>query len=204
MATAKNLTESNLFFLSIFEDGRSEGDSITRSFNITRGPSEDQDDDHDEQYQTTSGTIQPNPTSTPPSPDTTASPTDMPSRTDATNDAVESNSSPETEDDSGSLSIGALVGIGVSVPLAVILVAAAGWIFIKRRRAGQGSSPVQTDMHFPPTDYGHRTPCGNMSRRPQWSGDPLPSYRFERAEIRAYPWESNKNYHELDAHVHRR
>lgn len=121
MATSKNLTESNLFALGLFIEGEPKPDSWTHPFNITSGKT-----------QVSSSVV-----GAPPLTSTALSGTPISNTVSTTASTVAvSNTSSPSEAPSGGLNTAAQIGIGigVSVPCAIILTVFASWFFLARRR----------------------------------------------------------------------
>ncbi|KAK4443394.1 hypothetical protein QBC34DRAFT_417216 [Podospora aff. communis PSN243] len=124
VATTKNLSVSNLFYLSIFEEGKSNADSNSKYFNITRAGTD---------ASTTSATSSAAASS---SATTPSSPTDSSSTTPAAGVGTPTISTPAQASPAGGLSTGAQIGVGlgVSIPCAIALSVVASWFFFARRR----------------------------------------------------------------------
>ncbi|KXX80625.1 hypothetical protein MMYC01_202710 [Madurella mycetomatis] len=105
VATTTNLSLQNQFFFSIYEGNSTEVTAFSRIFNITRSEETDEQD-----------------------PPTSTDPADPP--------GITSNDPPAvpTEGSSSGLSQAAQIGLGVGIPLAVILGVVAGWLLFGRRR----------------------------------------------------------------------
>ncbi|GAB1319166.1 hypothetical protein MFIFM68171_09376 [Madurella fahalii] len=110
VATTTNLSLQNQFFFSIYEGNRTDVSAFSRIFNITRNEESNVQD--------------PPPASS----DVADAPQNTPSSTPNNPPGV------PVESSSPGLSQAAQIGLGVGIPLAVILGVAAGWFFFGRRR----------------------------------------------------------------------
>ncbi|KAK3941772.1 hypothetical protein QBC46DRAFT_381942 [Diplogelasinospora grovesii] len=128
--TTKNLTLSPVFFLSIFEEGNTTGDSNSHYFNITTGVTG--------QTSPTSSAVSSTSTST--SSMTSSTPASL-TTSPSTSTTSPSTSTPSPDPSNGGLSVGAQVGLGVAIPLAVITGAVAAWLFFRRRRQHSAVGP---------------------------------------------------------------
>jgi hypothetical protein len=142
VGTRKNLSDSNLFFMSIFEDGKTTGDSNSHYFYIVKPG---QTGANETQATSTSVTLS---TSTLASTTSATEPTSSPSKdnatgtgnapsnpTDASDDASDDASSEAaTTTTSDGLTTTAKVAIGVSVPCAVLLGAVAMYLWLNHQR----------------------------------------------------------------------
>ncbi|KAH6856330.1 hypothetical protein B0I37DRAFT_351402 [Chaetomium sp. MPI-CAGE-AT-0009] len=122
VATTKDLSVSNMFFLSIFEEGKANADSNSHYFNLTRnsdtGPTAAE---VTTSASSSTGRISPTSTSaTVPAAETTSDPA-------ATSSALSAESP-------GGLDSGAKIGIGVAIPCAAILGVIAGYLIFRRRK----------------------------------------------------------------------
>ncbi|KAF2197952.1 hypothetical protein GQ43DRAFT_474987 [Delitschia confertaspora ATCC 74209] len=132
VATSKNLTFSNMFYMSVFENGKLTGDANSHYFNIS------------------SANTNVKPSSSPPSTKTSTSPTSTPPissssiSTPASTPTNPPSSSqpppPPTAASSNSFPTGAKIGIGVGIPVALILGIAAGFMLFRRRRKAEDKS----------------------------------------------------------------
>ncbi|KAL2131005.1 hypothetical protein VTI74DRAFT_5687 [Chaetomium olivicolor] len=141
VATAKNLTVSNLFFLSIFEEGKSSADSNSHMFNITK-PSDTKTAAAVAPITTTSSatiTITTNPPSSS-NAEAAAGTTSTP--------ASSAPASTNTGSEAGGLSIDAKIAIAVTVPCVLILGALAGYLIVKRRRRKRQVDPSTMAAHM--------------------------------------------------------
>ncbi|EAQ87802.1 hypothetical protein CHGG_04421 [Chaetomium globosum CBS 148.51] len=133
VATTKDLSVSNMFFLSIFEEGKSSADANSHYFNLTAN-SNIRPTAASEGSTSASSITRTAATST----STTAPVQTTP------NPAATSNA-PLSETSSG-LDSGAKIGIGVAIPAAAVLGAIAGY-FILRRRRRMVQPPVAPAYH---------------------------------------------------------
>lgn len=152
VGTDKDLSVSNLFYLSIFEEGARTSDSNSHYFYLAE---KDKDD---------SGISSTSPKTSTASSATTARTLTPTGPTSATPSPQEPTSSSSAEA-SGGLQTGGIIGVGVAVPVALILGAVAGWLFFgRRRRQNKAIEPApmsQSDFHgtsyysVPPSTAGY-------------------------------------------------
>lgn len=146
VVTNKDLSFSNLFLFNIFYDGELDPVAVSQTFNITDGS---------ESPSTTSdSTSSPSATSPTSSATPSAAATTTPSTT-AASAAAAPTASPDP-DQSGGLSTGAKVGIGIAVAVLALGGIAAGYILYRRRAEKQqqgvapaiaaGGSPLPTEQ----------------------------------------------------------
>lgn len=163
VATTKDLTASEVFFLTIFEEGNTAGDANSHYFNITQTT-----DDDDPLTTTTISTTTEASTSTEVS---TVSSTAITTTT----EAAAATSSAPVSSDSGGLSSSATIAISVVIPCVVILAAIAGYILFRKRRK-QRSVPITNMYHGQADHQGNHYPYDpyNGAARGQWvGGEPL-------------------------------
>ncbi|KAK3294557.1 uncharacterized protein B0H64DRAFT_190184 [Chaetomium fimeti] len=120
VATTKDLSVSNMFFLSIFEEGKANADANSHYFNLTRNS--DTRPTAAEASSSASSETRIAPTSTSAT---------VPAET--TTDPAATSSAPSSESPSG-LDSGAKIGIGVAIPCAAILGVVAGYLIFRRRK----------------------------------------------------------------------
>ncbi|KAH7355734.1 hypothetical protein BKA66DRAFT_429698 [Pyrenochaeta sp. MPI-SDFR-AT-0127] len=137
VGTRKDLSVSNLFYLSMFQEGKSVSDSNSRYFNIEAKNSKEQSK--------LSSSIPPSSTSSATSslssttsPSASASTSNMPPSfsptsepTGAPNSDIQSSSSPQS---SNNFPIEAKIGIGVGIPVLLVLCLAASLLLFRRRK----------------------------------------------------------------------
>ncbi|KAH8730316.1 hypothetical protein GQ44DRAFT_607070 [Phaeosphaeriaceae sp. PMI808] len=156
VGTRKDLSVSNLFYLSMFQEGKSVSDSNSRYFNIKAKNAKEQS--------TSSSSISPSSTSsamssvsstTSPSASastsnkpTSFSPTSKP--TSAPNSDIQSNSLPQS---SNSFPTGTKIGIGVGIPVALVLCLGAGLLLFRRRK--KIDNIAMAAPPYPHNDYPH-------------------------------------------------
>ncbi|OCK87103.1 uncharacterized protein K441DRAFT_682847 [Cenococcum geophilum 1.58] len=146
--TGKNLTFSNMFWMSIFEEGSLRSDANSHYFNISSD-----DTSPPPTTSTSAGT-----TSSTLSTSLTSTPSDAPISKPST--APTSTSSPAP---SGGLTTGAKIGIGVGIPVAMALGIGASFFIFKRRKHDKNSrmTPVpQGDYHRGGYHNGPGAPAG--------------------------------------------
>lgn len=148
VGTRKDLSVSNLFYLSIFQEGKSRSDSNSHYFNIEAKDAKEQS--------TSSSSISPSSTSSATSilsfttrPSASASTSNEP--TSAPNSDIQSSSSPQS---SNSFPTGAKIGIGVGILIALALCLGAG-LFLFRRRKKIGNIAMAAPS-YPHNDYRHQ------------------------------------------------
>ena len=126
------LSESNLFYLSVFQEGKLSSDSNSHYFNIT-----------EEKSTATSASSS---TSTALSTSTQMASSILPASTSSVGATPESTTTgPPSSSDAG-MSTGAKIGIGAGIPAAAIIGIGAGWFFFGRRRRQRARRPsVATD-----------------------------------------------------------
>lgn len=125
VATSKDLTVSNIFFMSIFEEGQRVSDGDSQYFNMTRGSGSGAE------------------TEIPPQ-STSAGPTPSPAEVPATSSIPASNEDerspsqevqePAPDQSDESLDRSAIIGLAVALPCGIILSALGAWFFWGRRR----------------------------------------------------------------------
>lgn len=146
MATSKNLAVSNLFFLSIFEEGKTEADANSLHFIIEAEKGDDKDSE-DEQNDT-STLIKSTLSTTSATSKTTSTPTSSPGS--ATTDPTTTDNPSEDSNRTG-LSSSGKIAIGTAIPL-VVLLAIAGFFLLKWRRKGRREEGQPVTAHGQPYD----------------------------------------------------
>lgn len=152
IGTAKNLSESNVFFFEIFISGQPSPSAISHYFNLTKaaGP---------ETSTTTSGSSVASTTSIFPTNNATSS----------TATTTSATSSPKAAATSSGLSTGAKAGIGVGIPLAVMVGSLVGFLLFRhygRGRKDDNAPPPASAVPYMLAPAIHE-PKG-MSMGPQW------------------------------------
>ncbi|KAI6354895.1 hypothetical protein MCOR25_008432 [Pyricularia grisea] len=139
VATRKDLKKSNLFYFAIFQEGSTTSDSNSQYFNITVPADASQST-----TRTTSAATSATPSATTATPSsTTATPSTTTPAAGAVASTPAADQGESTNQDSG-LSMGAKIGIGVAVPLAVIAAVGVGaWLWFRRRRGAADSAAGQ-------------------------------------------------------------
>jgi hypothetical protein len=194
VATSKNLTVSNLFFLSIFEEGKTASDANSLPFIIQFG--RDGDKESEDGQDSTSTLKKPAilTTSTP-----TSTPTRMPTGTanSATTDTIATDVPLEDRDDT-SLSTAGKIAIGTAIPLVIILTIAGFFLWKwRRKRRERGSQPATAQGQSSDS----KDPEYKMDLEPHhWrSYTPLEEHRkWERAELPGYETGQTTRVYELE------
>lgn len=152
------LSESNLFYLSIFQEGKTSSDSNSHYFNIT-----------DKSTSTSSST-----TTTSASTAVTSSTEMASSVVPVTTTSASTTSEPTAAQASSSsdtgMSTGSKIGIGVGIPAAAIIGIGLGWFFFGRRRrqAAKGSGS-ETDAHGSNASMGPDYRAGSTGVSEYWA-----------------------------------
>lgn len=134
------LQQSNLFYLSIFQEGKTSSDSNSHYFNITEVKST--------ASSASSSTITPS-ASTALSTSTQMASSIFPASTSSVSTIPESTTQPSSSSDAG-MSTGAKIGIGAGIPAAAIIGIGAGWFFFGRRHRQPAKGPsIATDPREP-------------------------------------------------------
>ncbi|PSN60501.1 hypothetical protein BS50DRAFT_563610 [Corynespora cassiicola Philippines] len=173
VGTRKDLSVSNLFYLSIFQEGKGASDSNSRYFNIeAKGvkeqstsssltlPSSSPSAAYNVSF-TTSLSASASTSNEPPSLSPTRESTSVPSS------SIQSSASPSS---SSSFPMGAKIGIGVGIPVALFLCLGAGF-FLSRRRRKRGNIATVVPP-YPHIDYRHHNGSyygSNLNEAPQKS-----------------------------------
>ncbi|CAI6333580.1 unnamed protein product [Periconia digitata] len=152
VGTRKNLKVSNLFYLSIFEEGKANADANSRQFNIEAEKDKDQP----------SSTSNDTPSST--TPITSSKPTNgidpkpgAPTNAGTTVNSIKNSPSstsseiPTTNNNDG-FPIDAKIGIAASVPIAVIISAGLIAFLLKRRKDNKRQESVPITTAAPPIE----------------------------------------------------
>ncbi|KAK4148850.1 hypothetical protein C8A00DRAFT_47410 [Chaetomidium leptoderma] len=155
VATSKDLTVSNLFFLSIFEDGAANGDSNTHYFNInTKGgaaqpatsemstASDSRTSSSTTSAETTSAETTTATTKTTSAAETTSTDTAAATTTGSSSGSSSSSDIPISNSNPSGLASGATIGLAVAIPCAIILGAIAGYLILRKRRTTQPPPPI--------------------------------------------------------------
>ncbi|KAF1961884.1 hypothetical protein CC80DRAFT_401419 [Byssothecium circinans] len=132
VGTRKNLSVSNLFYLSIFEEGKSLSDSNSQYFNITEAQS------------TSSSSLSPSN-----SPTTTTRP--LASTPTSNASAGPYTSTFPTPQSSSIFPTGAKIGTGVGIPAALLVCLGAGFFLFRRHKQRRNIAAVAPP--YPPNDY---------------------------------------------------
>ncbi|KAF2246690.1 hypothetical protein BU26DRAFT_606894 [Trematosphaeria pertusa] len=120
VGTTKNLTLSNMFYLSIFEEGATTSDSNSHYFNISS-----------KDLSPTISSI----TATPSIPFLSTAPVSTPTEASIPTSAPSNaQTSPPPSPPSGGSSTGAKIGMGIGIPLALALGIGAGFLLFRHRR----------------------------------------------------------------------
>ena len=173
VATTKDLTVSNLFFLSIFEEGKLSSDSNSNFFNITK--SDKEETTRTTQTSTvdttaTSATISSSTSSTGSSTGTSSPAIAAAGATTSTTGtaAATSISLPTPSNSPDGLTVDAKIGIGVAIPCAVVLVALGGYIMFRKRR--RQTKPPVAYLYDGGNPY---NPVSQGQWPGYWSGNPV-------------------------------
>lgn len=162
------LQESNLFYLSIFQEGKTSSDSNSHYFNITEGKST--------ASSASSSTITPS-ASTALSTSTQMASSIFPASTSSVSTVPESTTTQPSSSSDAGMSTGAKIGIGAGIPAAAIIGIGAGWFFFGRRRRQPVKGPsIATDPResAASTHPDHRT--GGTSVSEYWGPG---NYQYE-------------------------
>lgn len=166
VTTSKDLTTSNMFFMSLYKTGATSPDDWTVYFNISSPSS----------GVSTSTTLTSATTSSASSTTSPTSETTSPAR------ETTSASSSNTGASQGGFDTGAKVGIGIGIPVAAVLGIAAGWLIFRKRKSPGGSTdhPPQENKHasdLPPYVSGTQDPphFGGQPTYFEASGEPRTS-----------------------------
>jgi hypothetical protein len=159
------LTASNLFFLSIFEEGKVTSDSNTNFFNITnsaKGQTTTTDQTSTVGTTATAATISPIGSST--SGIAAGAATTSTTGTDAATGI----SLPTPSNSPDGLTVDAKIGIGVAIPCAVVLVALGGYMMFRKRR--RQTKPPVAHLYDGGNPY---NPVGQGHWPGYWGGNPV-------------------------------
>ncbi|KAJ0124243.1 hypothetical protein J7T55_005581 [Diaporthe amygdali] len=152
------LAESNLFYLSVFQEGKTSSDSNSHYFNITEAKST-----------STSSSTTTSSASTTLSTSTQMASSVTPASTTSTSTASASTSSQPSSSDTN-LSTGAKIGIGVGIPAAAIIGIGAGWFFFGRRRRQQTNAPgAGADPRYSDPSMGPNQQAGSRAVSEYWA-----------------------------------
>ncbi|KAL1873227.1 hypothetical protein Daus18300_004047 [Diaporthe australafricana] len=183
---------SNVFLLALYQQGETEVTGTSHYFNISSTTTSST---------STSGTA---------STTSTSSSTGISSATGSSTSLLPGASSaatdtPAPDSSSGGLSTGAKIGIGVSIPLAVIIGLIAGWLFFGRRRkqkdqpqGGVDGADRSSNPHM--SQYEGQPLNGNGGQQPQWvySGQPKAELgqeqRYHEMGVESRPGPENQRY----------
>ncbi|CAG5152514.1 uncharacterized protein ALTATR162_LOCUS2800 [Alternaria atra] len=139
VGTRKNLTLSNLFYLSVFQEGKGPSDSNSHYFYIEKNTVEEAAPPSSSSSVSSSTSrsneaTTPAPTSTPTGTNTSSAETSPVSVSVPTSDATNTPNLSKQENSSDGFPLGAKIGLGVGIPVALILGLVAGWLLFRRHK----------------------------------------------------------------------
>ncbi|KAL1796096.1 hypothetical protein ACET3X_006320 [Alternaria dauci] len=137
VGTRKNLTVSNLFYLSVFQEGKGPSDSNSHYFYIESNQVEEAAPSSSSVSSSTTTKSEASTaaaTTTPTGSHTPSAETSAPPASSPTSSATNAPSLSSQEIPSDSFPLGAKIGLGAGIPVALMLGLVAGWLLFRRQR----------------------------------------------------------------------
>ena len=144
VGTRKNLTLSNLFYLSVFQEGKGPSDSNSHYFYIEENRVQYIASSSSSALSSTSTSrdaSNPTPPSSSASSNTSSVPTSAASVNVPTGSVTNAPNLSTQETLSDGFPLGAKIGLGVGIPVALILGLAAGWLLFRRHKNADAALP---------------------------------------------------------------
>ncbi|CAE7026491.1 hypothetical protein P3342_005783 [Pyrenophora teres f. teres] len=163
VGTRKNLTLSNLFYLSVFQEGKGPSDSNSHYFYIEDNRTKESDSSSSSLISSTlisQGVPTGIPTSTLTGSPASSTPTNAATISVPTGSVTNAPSLSTQETPSDAFPLGAKIGLGVGIPVALILGLAAGWLLFQHHKKN-GVAPSYPADEIPTTQNVQYKSYGN-------------------------------------------